>query len=269
MKSRAMILTLSFCLILGCSLTKPKSKMARHAGLRKGSIQEVKNYVAPFQQYVATNFDWPSVQRVVLMPMANQTAFTRIHEEMHASLAAELQRAGRFEIVAATREDEILRAQDVFLSGRFNEIELLRIAREYQADAVIFGNVTQYHPYSPPSVGLSLLMISPGEGVVVASLTGLWDMREKNTAEQAELEFAQHQEYSRSLRGPERVLESPEVFQRFVSRQIAVSLVPPSASGVMPPGVQTTPIAPTVSTDGPFDGGMAPPPVPPATMEIR
>ncbi|WP_010582245.1 hypothetical protein [Schlesneria paludicola] len=269
MKSRAMIFTLMFCLILGCSLTKPKSKQARHSGLRKGSVQEVKNFVAPFQQYIATNFDWPSVRRVVLMPLANQTAYTRIHEQMHANLAAELQRAGRFEIVAATREDETLRALDVFLSGQFNEIELLRIAREYQADAVIFANITQYHPYSPPSVGLSLLMISPAEGVVVASLTGLWDMREKNTAEQAEIEFAQHQEFSRSLRGPERVLESPDVFQRFVSRQIAVALDPPAANGTIPPGTQTVPFEPVVPIDPNFSGGMAPPPVPPATMDMR
>ena len=269
MLSRTMIFLLTVSLILGCNITKSKFKLAKEPRIRKSAIQEVKNYVAPFQQYVATNFDWSSVRRVVLMPLANQTAYTRVHEEMQANLAAELQRAGRFEIVVATREDAAVRALDVFVSGQFNEIDLLRIAREYQADAVIFANVTQYHPYTPPRVGLSLLLVSPAEGVVVASLTGLWDMREKNIAEQAELEFAQHQEFSRSLRGPERVLESPDVFQRFVCRQIAVSLATPSSVGA---STSTGPVMapePVVPFDATTPTDMAPPPVPPAAMEVR
>ena len=69
------------------------------------------------------------------------------------------------------------RSGDVFNRGQFDELELLRVAREYDAQAILFGKVTQYYPYTPPKIGLSLIMISPAEGVAIASADGLWDAR--------------------------------------------------------------------------------------------
>src|SRR5439155_19327132 len=86
--------------------------------------------IAPFQKFVSPNVDWSSVKRVVLMPLANQTAYPNVADEMQRNLAAELQRAGRFDIAVATRDDPGARALDIFARGRFDEIELLRIARE-------------------------------------------------------------------------------------------------------------------------------------------
>ena len=173
------------------------------------------------------------------MPLANQTAYPKVADEMQTNLAAELQRAGRFDIVVATREDNGARARDVFARGQFDEVELLRVAREYQAEAVLFGQVTQYHPYNPPRVGLSLLMISPAEGIVIASSDGLWDAREAGTAEQAKQNFKQSLSWPQSVVGADRVLESPDVFQRFVSYQVAQSLVPPSMPDVLPGAVDS------------------------------
>ncbi len=215
----------------------------------------VETPIAPYQQFIAQNFDWSTVQRIVIMPLANQSAFPRAAEEMQANLAAEFQRAGRFEVVVATREDPGARARDVFSRGQFDEIELLRIAREYQAHAILFGNVTQYHPYSPPRVGLSLLLVSPAEGVAVASSDGVWDAREHTTSAQAVNYYRESLRWPQNLMGAERVLDSPDVYQRFVCQQVASSLSPPS-SGVVPAG-------------GPipagFDVPWNPPPAPPFT----
>jgi hypothetical protein len=219
---------------------------------------------APFQQYVDPRTDWSAIQRVVLMPLANQTAYPKVADEMQTNLAAELQRAGRFDIVVATRDDPGARARDVFSNGRFDEVELLRVAREYQAQAVLFGQVTQYHPYNPPRVGLSLLMIHPAEGIAIASSEGLWDARETETAAQAKQLYGQSLSWPQSVLSTERVLESPDVFQRFVSQQIASSLIPPSAPAalsvtnesqgfVLPVSNTSTP--PSVPPAGPASGG--------------
>ena len=217
--------------------------------------------VAPFQQYLDPRVDWSTVQRVVLMPMANQTAYPKIADEMQSNLAAELQRAGRFDIVVATREDPGAKARDVFANGRFDEVELLRVAREYQAQAVLFGQVTQYHPYSPPRVGLSLLMIHPGEGIAIASTEGLWDARETETATQAKQLYSQSLNWPQSMLGHDRVLESPDVFQRFVSYQIASSLMPQNvAAPAATPNESQTFVLPVSGVSG-----SSTPPVPPAT----
>ena len=193
---------------------------------------------APFQQFVAPNFDWSTVKRVVLMPMANQTAFAQVSVEMQQNLAAELQRAGRFDVVLETQEDSVVRSREVFARGSFDELELLRVARDHDAQAILFGLVTQYHPYPPPRVGLSLIMISPAEGVAIASADGLWDAREVETAHQAKTYLQQQLNWRQSLMGVDRALESPDVYQRFVCQQVATSLNPPgagSSGGVLPP----------------------------------
>jgi len=184
---------------------------------------------APFQQFIAQNFDWSTVQRVVLLPLANQTEFEHVSVELQSNLAAELKRTGRFDVVLVTHEDATVHAHDVFQQGTFDELELLRLARQHDAQAVVFGNVTHYHPYSPPRVGLSLVMISPAEGVAIASADGLWDAREQTTALQARTYLAQQLSWRQGLLGMDRVLDSPDVYQRFVCQQIASSLNPPEA----------------------------------------
>ena len=239
------VIALAFGLISGC----------HHAKVNAPAFTQV---MAPHQRFVAQNFDWSSVQRIVLMPLANQTAYPRIGSELQSNLAAELQRAGRFDVVVATRDDPGVRSQDVFRSGEFNEIELLRVAREYQAQAVLFVNVTQYHPYVPPRLGVSLLLVSPSEGIVIASTDGLWDARETAISAQAQAHFKQTQSWPQSLIGSERVLESPDVFQRFVCEQIAVALYPPAT------GVSNT----SVPFDATMTGLSEIPPVPPSSMSV-
>lgn len=216
--------------------------------------------VAPFQQYLDPRVDWSSIQRVVLMPMANQTAYPKIADEMQSNLAAELQRAGRFDIVVATREDPGAKAREIFANGQFDEIELLRVAREYQAQAVLFGQVTQYHPYNPPRIGLSLLMIHPAEGIAIASSEGLWDARETGIAAQAKQLYGQSLSWPQSVLGADRVLESPDVFQRFVSQQVATSLMPLESLDTSSPQNVVVPASGT-STPG------MEPYVPPATED--
>lgn len=223
-------------LLLGPLLTIPVG-CARHRPAPVAMPSEP----APYQQYVAPNFDWTTVKRVVLMPMANQTAYAQASAEIQRNLAAELQRAGRFDVVVATQEDVGARAREVFAHGSFDELELLRVAREYDAQAVLFGLVTQYHPYAPPRVGLSLIMISPGEGVAIASADGLWDARETVTAHQAQQYVHQKLNWRQSLIGSDRALESPDVYQRFVCQQIATSFNPPDAAGGFSPVLSTVP----------------------------
>lgn len=235
-------------LLLGCAHDRPAESLSA---------------AAPFQQYLDPRVDWSSIQRVVLMPMSNQTAYPKVSEEMQTNLAAELQRAGRFDIVVATREDSGARARDIFTNGQFDEVELLRVAREYQAQAVLFGQVTQYHPYNPPRIGLSLLMVHPGEGVVIATSDGLWDARESGTATQAKQLYGQSLSWPQNMLSSDRVLESPDVYQRFVSQQVASSLMPPGPP-FAPPTNQSLQnfVMPASATSAPPETSFVPPVVP-------
>jgi hypothetical protein len=255
MVSRLLTVALVFCITLGCVYHRAPVP-----------VETVKNIPSPYQQFIAKNFDWSTIHRVVMMPVANQSAFPNVNEEIQKNLAIELQRVGRFEIVVAKINDPGARAVDVFASGQFNEIESVRVAREYQADAILFVNVTHYHPYNPPRVGLSLLLISPAEGIPIASLSGLWDAREAPTLQLAQAYVKQSQNWSRSLLSQDRVLESPDVFQRFVCQQVSTTFQPNPPQSVQPAGMSTNMIIPAeaVESNLPMDAEL--PPIPPTSM---
>lgn len=188
-----------------------------------------------YNQYTADDFDWTTIQRVLVMPFGNRSSYPQVPEQIRTALAAELQQAGRFEIVVAPLDVEATSSKEVLSTGRFDELEALRISRRYQAQAILYGVVTQYHPYSPPRIGVSLLMVSPAEAVVVASVDGLFDSREQSTVDAAADYYDRTQSFPLSLLGSDRVTESPDVFRRFVSHEIAKSLASLAAPSA-PPG---------------------------------
>jgi hypothetical protein len=180
----------------------------------------------PFAVYHAPSFDVNSLQRVLLMPLANESPFPCAADEIRAALAAELQCIGQFEVVVAPPTPEVCQAKLVHVRGRFDEAAMAHLARTFKADAILVGAVTQYHPYPPPYLGLTVHLVSPTSAVVVASVDGLWDGRDKKLAKEARVYYRQG---SHPLLQPGQesdvALASPRLFQRFVCNCVAHALV--------------------------------------------
>lgn len=176
------------------------------------------------RDYHAAGFDWSAVGRMLILPLANETAYYPAAEEFRDALAAELQALGRFEVVRAPCDAPGCLVQDVRLGGRFNEAALIELARVFRAEVIVLGTITQYSPYPPPRLGLSVQAVSPFDAVVVASADGLWDAASKGTADLAQ---AFHREGLRPRQAwmtSELTLDSPRFFQRFVGGQVARAL---------------------------------------------
>ena len=70
-----------------------------------GGCKTVSRMIAPESgpvtaQYHAAGFSWASVKRVLVVPLANESQYTRAGEEVGRALSAELQQLGQFEVVA-------------------------------------------------------------------------------------------------------------------------------------------------------------------------
>jgi hypothetical protein len=174
----------------------------------------------------------------LLVPLANETAFPQAPEQIRNALAAELQSIGQVEVVVPSCDGDACLSQIVHSCGAFDESAMLAAARAFHIDTVLVGTVTQFKPYAPQCVGLSLRLISPPAASIIASLDGLWDARD-----------AQLAGIARGSSGPNCVapcaalkpdlncaalksdlnLISPQQFQRFVCRQaVQVLLTPPA-----------------------------------------
>ncbi|MDB5312205.1 MAG: hypothetical protein JWO38_6407 [Gemmataceae bacterium] len=189
-----------------------------------------------FSQYHLDGWDWGRVDRVLVLPFLNESAYTRAGRETQAALTSELQRLGQFEVVAGPPDDQALLARIVHRGGRFDEAVMLDIGRTARADVVVHGTITQYSPYPRPRLGLVLQAVGPREAKVVASVDGLWDTTDGAIAERCRTFYRQrprqrppwirnHVIASDDSFAGELALDSPALFQRFVCHEAALALL--------------------------------------------
>jgi hypothetical protein len=201
------------------------------------------------------DWDWSRVARVLVLPPLNESAYTRADEEFHAALTGELQRLGRFEVVAGPPDDCARLAAKIHRDGTFDEALMLELAKLTRADVVVHVAVMQYSPYPRPRMGVVAQAVSPARGKVIASVDGLWDTTDAGIAEELRTYYRQrpkrlpprvrnHVIASDDAFAEELALDSPALFQRWVAHVVAVSLVedpvPPPAAGA--PGTAPMPV---------------------------
>jgi len=209
MSQRFLVLVTPVLLLAGCNVV-----CSRGAGV-------------PPSQYRAPGFDPARLTRVLVLSLGNETAYPCAGEDVRTALADALQTAGRFEVVVPP--PDVVAAQSALLhvGGHFDEAELLALCRTFEADAVLLGAVTQFQPYVPQRIGLSLQLINPAQAVVCASINGLWDARDLAAAEAAPPFYVKIFRYCAEPEFGDTVLESPRLYQRNVCRQVVQALLGP------------------------------------------
>jgi hypothetical protein len=192
-----------------------------------------------FSRYHADGLDWCRVNRVLLLPLDNESPVSQASEQVRRALAEELQAMGRFEVVPAPPDVWAELSGQIRCNGRFNEADMIELARCTRSDLIIMGTVTQYSPYRLPLLGLALYVISPSDGVEVASVDGLWDSTHQDIAGRARAYYREASRGGRNAPFTETLaLESPQYYQRFVCHEAVVALLsvppppqPPSQAG--------------------------------------
>ncbi|MBP3960901.1 hypothetical protein J8F10_37240 [Gemmata sp. G18] len=196
-----------------------------------------------FSQYHLEGWQWENVRRVVVLPFRNESGYTRAGEEARDAFTAELQRAGRFEVISTPVDDRALLAAQVRCGGRFDEVLLYEIALATNADVVVHATVSNYSPYPRPRLGLVIQAVGSQEGKVVASVDGLWDSTDLAIAERVRIHYRErarerppwvrnHVIAADDSFASELALDSPILFRRFVGREAVLTLL-----GLPVPGV--------------------------------
>jgi hypothetical protein len=189
-----------------------------------------------FSRFHEPGFPWPGVARVVLMPLVDESEWPRAAVEMREALASELQRLGRFEVVLAPPDPYAQLSKKIRQGGRFDEPELVALARHHRADVIVLGAVTRYRPYQRPQIGLTLQAVSPDEGKVIASVDGLWDSTFHDIAGRARRYYLAQRTCGEVVcnyvtdvidtdYASDVVLDSPHLYRRFVAFEASLALV--------------------------------------------
>lgn len=224
--------------------------LALLAGAGCGFVQRLRDRDRPppgapsFSQYHLPGWGWDGVARVVVLPFRNESQYTRAGEEMREAFVAELQRAGRFEVIPTAPDDRAYLAAVSRCGGRFDEVLLHDIACATSADVLVYGVVSNYSPYPRPRLGVVLQAVGPGEAKVVASVDGLWDTTDLSVAERVRVYYRQRcRERPPWVRNAviarddsfadDLALDSPNLFRRFVAREAVLTLLGYPVPGVV------------------------------------
>jgi len=105
-------------------------------------------------QYHLDGFDWTRVARVLVLPVNNESRYNCAACEVRRALASELQRLGRFEVVAPPDDHPAFLAETIHVHGRFDEAEMLNLGHLFAADVIILASITDYMPYNRSRLGL-------------------------------------------------------------------------------------------------------------------
>jgi hypothetical protein len=214
-----------------------------------------------YSYYHDQPFSWGAVSRVLVMPLENKTSFSHASDEVFNALTTELQQLGRFEVVAAPPDTCATASRFLHDNGRFNELFLIQLAREFRADVIVMGAVTQYSPYPPIRLGLSVQVVSPSDGLVVASVDGMWDSVNPWIAQRARDYYLQNCRRRDEPLTAELVLDSPRLYCRFVCFEVSHILVGDVLPGVVP----LPPVGGPVAGEGPKPAGPGSPSAAPKT----
>ena len=101
---------------------------------------------------------FPQLSRVAVVPFFNQSAEPTVDGRQFAlAYAAELQSIPGFEVIPLGVVEQKLQEHQVKFAGRDGGVlDARRLAQLLEVDAVVIGAVTDYTPYYPPRVGLSV-----------------------------------------------------------------------------------------------------------------
>ena len=111
-----------------------------------------------------------------------------------------------------------------FESGMIPRDVLLAAARRYRADGVLFGVLTQYRPYEPLVVGMSVELASVSTGEVVWSTSGLYDAATRDVEQDVHNFHNTELAGTCSLEGWRIILISPSRFTDYACTRLAETL---------------------------------------------
>ena len=133
----------------------------------------------PDNYFVSEYYTTLRPRRVVIVAPPSRFSNFRDQEKFAEAFALELRNHGVAEAVVA-REPLDCNIHAI-RRGQFDEREVIRLSQWYNADAVVFCDVTNLSAYPPMSAAVSAVMVDAWESVILFAADGKWDLSDGKT----------------------------------------------------------------------------------------
>lgn len=160
-------------------------------------------------------------QRVLMVATGRSDGSYAAQQKMIAELASQFRQLRMFEVIAP-RNIRMHSYSNNIAQGKFDEAELAKLARHYNADAVAIVTVNELKSSVPIRVSLSVAIVDSAETVIMAASDSMWDLGDPLVRQH----FDRFVDMSLSASNIEKPLlhHSPETVFRFVATNVTRDL---------------------------------------------
>ncbi len=158
------------------------------------------------------------LQRVLLLPFSIESNRDKVVNEVTDAFLIESQKISKFSVIVPRKFQDILSQQkDIWTRGLISSETVVVAKKRYNVDAIIFGTITQYHPYEPPVLGIKIGMFSTKTGNIIWSADAIFDSREASVIKLLKAYYKDHYQRKQSLYDWEILLLSMKRYAQFVA----------------------------------------------------
>ena len=167
-----------------------------------------------------------NIQRVVMMPVHAPNAGLTSEAEIDQQFLSKLTETQLFEVVYISREDLTRRfGQRSFSSASVLQNTLFEYIYEFSsADAVVFFDLTTYHPFQPIQVGIRGKMITLQDQEIVWAVDEIYDACTKSVSKEAIQYEKKHLTQFEPSKQYDSILMSPTRFMAYSAEKCILTL---------------------------------------------
>ena len=167
-----------------------------------------------------------SVRRVAVLPLYSEEWDHLDLTEMQQTFAAELQKRDRFEVVLVSPvqvrqifgRDQVSSVQSI-PADRYNSL-----IEGFGVDAVLFSDLTSYHPYRPIVMGVRCKLVTSGTADVLWAFDTVFDSGNPSVSTAARRFHLDESAPPYPLQNSSSILQSPLRYSKYVADAVFATL---------------------------------------------
>ncbi len=113
-------------------------------------------------------------RRVLILESGQTPGQYQETQNLITEFASQLRRTGIFEVVAPPGERLFVHSDNI-LQGQFDEREIARLSRQYNADSIALVRINEFRAYSPMRASVTMAIVDSNDSVATFAIDGTWD----------------------------------------------------------------------------------------------
>lgn len=177
-----------------------------------------------YHYYLNPGKDLPSIGRVALISLANESSYPQISADITEALFRALQKKQVFGLTTVHQDDPAWRSMQLNPNDTYALDQLVAMRKTLKCNAVLIGTITEFKPYPHMVVGLRLKILDLRDGQLVWALEQIWDIADKTTEKRIKKYFQEQLRAGYAPLNEQLATISSLNFIKFVAYEVSTTI---------------------------------------------